>query len=525
MKIRARWRRLGFAAVAIGLPGVLAIAGSSTAMRLAIARAWSGASIGQLEIAAVDGRVALRDITLPLGDGATMRIGQLRLPSGFSLVTPALAAENVTLRDVMINIGGTSYRMREVEIAGSALAQQDLAVLLNANNTEPLAGRLSTLTAERATIPEIVIEYARTGGKQTITGRDLVLRDIAQGQVGSAGMAGGTVKGPAASDEGAFGAVNVTDADLALATRLFTDMPIADGNEPRRVVGALAWNAFSFKTATGGSLQADRISLTDFRAKAGALKDWPKTNGPLLGGVAIAGAVVDIPGSKATNERWKWQFKEFLLAADQPHNGIPTHLQAAAKELSFALAAGSEHGKALRDLGYDRLDISIAVEGNWAEAANEFVVKNAALDVAGLGSITLRGQLGNVTRDAFAADASTAAAARAHATAKSFDLLIEDKGWFERAVAREAKKDGKSTDAVREAFARRAARSFSAVFGNSPGGRLLNVALTEFAKKPGTLEVSGKAKSAAGVALGDFNAAAGNSGEILEKLDLKATAR
>ena len=54
MKIRARWRRLGFAAVAIGLPGVLAIAGSSTAMRLAIARAWSGASIGQLEIAAVE---------------------------------------------------------------------------------------------------------------------------------------------------------------------------------------------------------------------------------------------------------------------------------------------------------------------------------------------------------------------------------------------------------------------------------------------------------------------------------------
>jgi hypothetical protein len=175
-------------------------------------------------------------------------------------------------------------------------------------------------------------------------------------------------------------------------------------------------------------------------------------------------------------------------------------------------------------MGYERFEISLNVDGNWDVAASEFVFKSIALDMAEVGAITLEGKLGSVTKDLFAGDAA-AAAARARVTVKSFDLLFENKGLYEHAVARDAKKDGKSVEEVRLEFAQRATKAFPAALGSSPTSKILSEAIVEFARKPGVLAIAAKAKRPDGIALADFGGAAGNSTDILEKLDLKATAR
>lgn len=429
------------------------------------------------------------------------------------VMTPAIGAENVTLRDVVFDVGDATYRIKTIDILDSTVGQPVWSALFDRNNPRPVIERFALPDAGRVTIPEIVIENPRIGNKFTL--RDLVLSTIAGGRIGTLTVAGASATGPTA-DSAAFGPLSAADLDLALAARLF-DGAVAASGEPGRVVSSLTLDAIDVKSPDT-TFRIDRIAANDLRAKAGLFNDTPKADS-LMGSVTISGVAAEMPDSSAPGARLKWRIGGLAFAADEPRNGVSTRSRVSLQGFSMDLDGQSAMNRDLREWGYDRLELSAIADANWDERAAEFVVRNVALELAGAGSVSLRGKLGNVTRDVFA---NPAAAERT--SLKSFEVRIEDKGLFERIVARDARRDGRSVDAVRADYARNLGFASEEMLGDSPNGKLVADAVVAFAKKPGTLEIVGSARDPAGILLSDMGASM-TPGPILDRFDLKAVAK
>src|SRR6202007_504387 len=92
-------------------------------------------------------------------------------------------------------------------------------------SSEPLAKRFAQLSATSATAPELIIEQTLQGAKQTITYKQVTARDISAGKVKSFGVAGATMAmaGGPTPISGTFGPMSVSDLDMVLMLRLYTD--------------------------------------------------------------------------------------------------------------------------------------------------------------------------------------------------------------------------------------------------------------------------------------------------------------
>jgi hypothetical protein len=139
-----------------------------------------------------------------------------------------------------------------------------------------------------------------------------------------------------------------------------------------------------------------------------------------------------------------------------------------------------------------------------------------------MGNATLRGVLGNLTKDVFSPDSTVALVALVGATAKSLDLTVENQGLFERALAEAARKQGKAPDDLRREYGMAAAVAVPAMLGGSPAARNLGQAVARFIAKPGRLRISARSKEATGLGVSDM-ALLGNPSAIFDKLDVTAT--
>src|SRR5262245_40868816 len=79
-----------------------------------------GATVATVDANPLNGRIALSDAVLAR-DGGRLTVGRIVLRSGPALMTPALAADTVTLENVAIEIDALTYRMPRIEVAGSNL--------------------------------------------------------------------------------------------------------------------------------------------------------------------------------------------------------------------------------------------------------------------------------------------------------------------------------------------------------------------------------------------------------------------
>jgi hypothetical protein len=131
--------------------------------------------------------------------------------------------------------------------------------------------------------------------------------------------------------------------------------------------------------------------------------------------------------------------------------------------------------------------------------------------------------LGSVSKDVFSPDAALASVALIGATAKSLDVLVENRGLFERLISRDAAQKGKSPDEVRREYGMGAAIVVPVMLGGGAAAKAVGQAVARFVAKPGRLAVQIKAKDAAGLGVADF---AGNPDPttILDKVDVTATA-
>lgn len=290
-------------------------------------------------------------------------------------------------------------------------------------------------------------------------------------------------------------------------------------------IGSIAFTGFSFQSTIDvlKGLGDRTLESLDAAEKRRLI--------PTIGTVHLSGLDFDLPkaqeGAKpaAKAQNIKFSVKDVEVTADRPLNGVPTNARVAVDRLSFPVPANPEEDglKELVGLGYRAVDASFAAATNWNEPASELLVRELSLRSADMGAISLKGTLGNVSKDVFSADPTVAAVALVGAAARTIDLTVENGGLFERLVAREAKKQKKSPDDLRREYGVAAAVAIPAMLGSSAQAKSLGQAVARFIAKPGRLSVSARAKDAAGLGIADI-VSLGEPAAILDKLDVTATA-
>ncbi len=202
---------------------------------------------------------------------------------------------------------------------------------------------------------------------------------------------------------------------------------------------------------------------------------------------------------------------------------MPTNLRIGLQNLAMPIAPDSQENglKDLAALGYKSLDLSFTTAASWNEAGNELVIREVSTRIPDMGAVSLKGVLGNVTKDVFDTDSAVATVALIGATAKNLDLTIENGGLFERVVARESKKQSKTPEALRRELGAAALVALPALLGNSAQAKAIAQAVARFVAKPGSLSISARTKNAAGLGFADVMML-GQPVEILDKLDVSA---
>jgi hypothetical protein len=290
-------------------------------------------------------------------------------------------------------------------------------------------------------------------------------------------------------------------------------------------VGTIAFTGFSFGSTAEGlkALKSGRIEDLDPEALRRLM--------PTIGTVRFSGLDFDLPneakegkpekGQKA--ERVRFTLKDLELTADKPLNGVPTNLRLGLQNLAMPIdpATQDEGLKDLASLGYKQLDLSFTTAANWNEAGNELVIREVSTRIPDMGAISLKGVIGNVTKDVFNADTAIATVALVGAAAKNLDLTIENGGLFERFLNRESKKQSKTPEALRRELGTAVAVMVPALLGNSGQAKTIGQAVARFVAKPGRLSISAKTKSSAGLGFTDVMML-GEPVEILDKLDISA---
>lgn len=286
-------------------------------------------------------------------------------------------------------------------------------------------------------------------------------------------------------------------------------------------IGTIAFTGFSFQGTADG--------LKAFRGKpfSDLTPETLRKLVPTIGTIRLSGFDVDLPNDKPAGgaaERVRFTLKDLEVTADRPQNGIPTNVRLALSNFAMPIAPGTKQ-EGLRDLaalGYAGIDLSFMTAASWQEPG-ELVIREISTRMAEGGSITLKGLLGNVTRDVFDPDSAVAVVALIGATARNLELKVENDGLFDRVLAQQARQQGKTAEAMRREFATVAAVGIPALLGNSPQAKTIAQAIGRFVARPGRLTIAATTRDAAGLGFADVMALS-EPADILDRLDVTAVA-
>jgi len=288
-------------------------------------------------------------------------------------------------------------------------------------------------------------------------------------------------------------------------------------------IGTISLTGFSLAPTINGLKTLQGKSFDDIDATTA------RSLAPTLGTLRLSGIDIDAMSSEEGNkksERVKATLKDFEFTADKPINAIPTNIRIGLQNFVMALPPTSrEEGiKDLIDLGYKAIDMSFAISATWNEGANEITLKEASIQGQDMGSISLTGLIGSVSKELFHSDIGLASVAALAAKAKSLDIVIENQGLLDRYLAKAAKEQKTTQDALRKTYSSAAPGVISALIGPSEQAKSLGQAISRFiATKPGKLTINVRPKNPAGFGFIDA-ALLPEPKAALEQLNIKAAA-
>lgn len=247
---------------------------------------------------------------------------------------------------------------------------------------------------------------------------------------------------------------------------------------------------------------------------------------PTLGTLRLSGFSIDgTTDDEGKKVKVQAGLKGFELTADKPMNAIPTNIRIGLQNLTMALPSNSTDDgiKELVALGYKTIDASLLAAATWNEAASEITFNEVSLQGQGMGNIGLTGRIGNVGKDLFNADTAIATVALVGAKAKALDLTVENQGLFERYMAKAAKEQKTTPEALRRTYAAAAAFVVPAMIGSSEQAQTLSQAIARFIAKPGKLTVNATPKDPSGFGIAEA-VTLSDPKAILDRLNVSAKA-
>ncbi len=255
---------------------------------------------------------------------------------------------------------------------------------------------------------------------------------------------------------------------------------------------------------------------------------------PKLGTIRLKGLEVEAPealtGGRRTREApqlLRPAITAAEIAVGAQRNGIPTAIRFSVEGLDVPLPADANDTgvRDLRAMGLTSVNLSWLADFAWRESDNVIEIRSLSFSGRDLVTASITGELANVTADVFSLDAALASVAWLGATARRVTVSIENKGLFEKVMASEARKAGKTPDALRRELGAAAALGLPALLGPSDQARILTNALARFIARPGRLDIDLSSRNPAGLGVADLLASIDRPQALLDKLDVKAAAR
>jgi len=288
----------------------------------------------------------------------------------------------------------------------------------------------------------------------------------------------------------------------------------------RMKLDSLSLTGFSFRQTLDGLRNLQGKSIDDLDAATA------RSLVPTLGTLRLAGFSIDgTAEDEGKKVKVQAALKGFELTADKPVNAIPTNFRIGFQNLTMALPSNSTDDgiKELVALGYRTIDVSILAAANWNEASNEISLSEVSAQGQEMGTLTLTGLIGNAGKDLFNADTAIATVALAAAKAKALDITVENRGLFDRYLAKTAKEQKTTPEALRRTYAAAAAFVVPAMIGNSEQAQTLSQAIGRFIAKPGKLTIHATPKDPSGFGIADA-VVLSEPKDVLDKLNISAKA-
>ena len=306
-------------------------------------------------------------------------------------------------------------------------------------------------------------------------------------------------------------------------------------------IGEYAFENFELE-ATDGHAKLGQFALRGFNYKNAidALKEHleqgiesfetadPRAFIPTLDQIAVSGLDLDVPddkgmGNSADGKRITMALGKFEMNGSGYLGGVPTSLNAAVDNFTFDIANSKD--PQLKDfiaMGVKKFDMSAKIDLAWIEATETLTLRQASSKLAGIGGVTFKATLGNVSKELFTGSQQDIIAAGLGILVKEADLRVENAGIVEKALEVEAKKQKKSVDALKKEGIAVAEKGLPAMLKNAPAAKEIAAALVKFITTPKSFHIG--AKSAQGLGFADYGQMMSDPAALLKKLAVVASA-
>lgn len=320
--------------------------------------------------------------------------------------------------------------------------------------------------------------------------------------------------------------------------------------------GGFTFSGFKVEPTAGDVVAIGEGDFSNFSMKLGdmfrKLAEAAKTGkeddqafnslAPAEGDLALKNIDVNVASPDAPGERVRFTVQRFAGSYKDPVNGVPTAIKTSLDHLVLDLpkpdAAAAEEGEEdssvtatlakLHAMGYQKLDLSTAIDGKWDAATKELRIGDFSFGAVDVGSVKLTGLLGNVSPELFTAGEDKRQELLLAAKLRNLSLNVTDSGFAERFSTLQAKEQGGSDGAeVRAGWAALAQMLLPSMIGSTDGAKGLSAALGNFIRKSGALDITVTSKKPDGDTIADLvvGAASGNPDTVFQTLDIKATAK
>ena len=275
MTRQSRLLAFGASASALALAAHLGVAAlTERAVDAALARAGGKVSHGAVALDWMSGRVSVSGIEVRGADGGRLSIGRVTLPTPYALVSPALAAGDLTVEGVTVAGGMMAVNIPRIDLKGTDATRETVLAIYANDSQTPLSARLAAISAASVSIPEMAIATDIKDGRSSAVYKNLRFDDVRNGVIRAASAAGGTAEsaGPdGATAKGTYGPIAATEIDLPLIAKVYGEAAGPGDTELKTMYATVTIDGMKLEMSAKDKLVAHvsvgKMSGRDFKAK------------------------------------------------------------------------------------------------------------------------------------------------------------------------------------------------------------------------------------------------------------------